>query len=1346
MSYFYLVKKIIEMKKNYLLLIFMAIIGSTYAQCLSGTYTVDPSAPISATNYQTLTDVITDLNTNGVCGPTTFNLAATTFSGSLSFGAITGASATNLITFNGVDSASTILTSAGTVDNSTISLTGATYLTFKNLKIVNTKTGTDTWGVHLMSSCSNITIDSCKIELTYSTSSDRAGVCSSGSTTSASSDGDNADFLTISNCKIEGSYYGIYLNGESSTTGFDNDIVIHNNEIIPYYYGIYLDNINGLEITHNKIEALNSLYADGIYSFDLLNYNISYNNIHANDYGFYISDGNYDAVASVQSVVSNNMISSETDYGGYFYDIESTNFFHNSFSGEPGARFYNPEDLDIRNNIFVSDGDFAFEESTGTITDYISLDYNVYYTNYTYLVDFGPSYATLADWLLDDPTLNNNSLEGNPFFLSSSDLHLAGYVANDAGDNTVGILDDIDGEVRPQSPSTTVDIGADEYTPSSCGFPDNLVTFNTYPTSTDITFSSTNAVSYIVEYGPANFTLGTGTQITSTNDTITLTSLSPETEYDFYIRTVCSSDTSLWSPGGGSFTTPCAIEAFPYFENFESVPTNTRGDFGNCWTGSGTTTSVYRWESENSTGANENSSNTGPFYDKTLEPVAGGIYIYTEASSGSTGDVTYLYSPLVDLSTALVPRISFWYHLYGSTMGDLSVEISTDFVTWTTLYTLSGQQQTAGDDLWLNHKVDISSYAGDTVQIRFAGTKGSSYYSDMSLDDVSIEETPTNDISIVSQVSPEEYDCGSTSSPLIVEVANLGSDNQYNVPVVVELTGDYVGTYTVTVDSILSLDTVLVTVGTYDNSAGGVVTVTSYPANPGDQVSLNDTVVTVATIGAIPNPLTVNGTTICAGDSSTFYNTTGDLVRWMLASNDSVLSTEDTFTVSPDVTTSYKAELFSLSNMNVGETSAPTAGTYLTGYYGIAFETQTDIIINSVVVYPSGTGEVTIGLYDEDADSVIATATDSVTDGGSAYSTPALVDLNFEVSGSATSSYRLVYLGGLGVSGLGRSYSASFPYVSGNGLVSLNNSTTTLTGTSTYYYYYFYDWTISLVNCPSDPTYFDVTVGQHTDTTITVSACESYTYNGNTVTSSGLYVENLTSSLGCDSTVRYDVTINTPYNISQTLNICDLDTVMIGNNSYSTTGVYVDTLLSVTGCDSIVTSEIIVNTIGTVSVEGLTPQICSNVGAIVLTPDPLGGVFTGNGIVGNYFDPALAGEGTHTITYDYVGPAGCTANISLDVEVTVCSGIKDIAGITAVALYPNPFVNQINLQFTDENAGELTISLFDASGKLIVSNTVETNFGTNNIEVMVPESTAFGVHFIQIEREGQTYSSPLMKK
>ncbi|MCO6461942.1 MAG: choice-of-anchor L domain-containing protein [Saprospiraceae bacterium] len=57
--------------------------------------------------------------------------------------------------------------------------------------------------------------------------------------------------------------------------------------------------------------------------------------------------------------------------------------------------------------------------------------------------------------------------------------------------------------------------------------------------------------------------------------------------------------------------------------------------------------------------------------------------------------------------------------------------------------------------------------------------------------------------------------------------------------------------------------------------------------------------------------------------------------------------------------------------------------------------------------------------------------------------------------------------------------------------------------------------------------------------------------------------------------------------------------------------------------------------------------LCLNGAPKTLNASPPGGIFSGNGITGNNFDPAIAGTGTHTITYSVSGncPASKTINI-----------------------------------------------------------------------------------------------------
>lgn len=78
-------------------------------------------------------------------------------------------------------------------------------------------------------------------------------------------------------------------------------------------------------------------------------------------------------------------------------------------------------------------------------------------------------------------------------------------------------------------------------------------------TSAVLNFVSVNdtGTTFIVEYGPAGFTPGTGTTIVTTSPTDTLTGLMDFTMYDVYITEICSGGDSTNLVGPSSFTTLC---------------------------------------------------------------------------------------------------------------------------------------------------------------------------------------------------------------------------------------------------------------------------------------------------------------------------------------------------------------------------------------------------------------------------------------------------------------------------------------------------------------------------------------------------------------------------------------------------------------------------------------------------------------------------------------------------------------------------------------------------------------------------------------------------------------------
>ncbi len=69
-------------------------------------------------------------------------------------------------------------------------------------------------------------------------------------------------------------------------------------------------------------------------------------------------------------------------------------------------------------------------------------------------------------------------------------------------------------------------------------------------------------------------------------------------------------------------------------------------------------------------------------------------------------------------------------------------------------------------------------------------------------------------------------------------------------------------------------------------------------------------------------------------------------------------------------------------------------------------------------------------------------------------------------------------------------------------------------------------------------------------------------------------------------------------------------------------------------------------------INGLPATACSNGTVIPISGTPSGGIFTGPGIVGNTFNPNLAGAGTHTLTYTYSLSAACVYTATKTITVT----------------------------------------------------------------------------------------------
>ena len=90
-------------------------------------------------------------------------------------------------------------------------------------------------------------------------------------------------------------------------------------------------------------------------------------------------------------------------------------------------------------------------------------------------------------------------------------------------------------------------------------------------------------------------------------------------------------------------------------------------------------------------------------------------------------------------------------------------------------------------------------------------------------------------------------------------------------------------------------------------------------------------------------------------------------------------------------------------------------------------------------------------------------------------------------------------------------------------------------------------------------------------------------------------------------------------------------------------------------------------------------SVCVNEAAFPLSgSQPEGGTYTGDGVSGNIFDPALAGIGSHAIVYTFTSEAGCTSDCEFTITVNplpemTCPGDTAVCEDVAELVLPSAF-------------------------------------------------------------------------
>jgi len=241
-----------------------------------------------------------------------------------------------------------------------------------------------------------------------------------------------------------------------------------------------------------------------------------------------------------------------------------------------------------------------------------------------------------------------------------------------------------------------------------------------------------------------------------------------------------------------------------------------------------------------------------------------------------------------------------------------------------------------------------------------------------------------------------------------------------------------------------------------------------------------------------------------------------------------------------------------------------------------------------------------------------------------------------------------------------------------------------------------------------------------------ICAGDSVFYNGYWLKNTGVYPKFISTNGNCENVEVLNLMV-TPVSVtSQTVNLCAGETFSIGNQTFNQTGVYETTYTTQAGCDSLVTTNLTIDTLNA---------------SIVLNDN----VFTALNIAQNAQLQWLNCDADFAIINGATNPtftASLDGNYALETSSGNCRDTSDCVLFSSVGLhsinsnqfriYPNPADETLILESEFPN---LPIRILDAQGRLVFETT--TNTKRTEIDVRLFQS---GLYFIQSDKTSQPFT------
>lgn len=250
--------------------------------------------------------------------------------------------------------------------------------------------------------------------------------------------------------------------------------------------------------------------------------------------------------------------------------------------------------------------------------------------------------------------------------------------------------------------------------------------------------------------------------------------------------------------------------------------------------------------------------------------------------------------------------------------------------------------------------------------------------------------------------------------------------------------------------------------------------------------------------------------------------------------------------------------------------------------------------------------------------------------------------------------------------------------------------------------------------------------------TITICQGDSVFVGGAYQQLAGNYTDTIIggSSFGCDSVLTTTLIVNASTSFNQSFEGCEGFEVIVGNNTYTSTGIYIDILTGANGCDSVVTTNLLIHPAPSIQITAEATYWCENEieNGITLNCTSGDSIYWNTGVI-NVNSIIVFTEGVYTVTA--YNNFGCAASDEVEIIIDNCQ--------EPTIFIPNAFTpnnDGMNDEFfvKGDKIETITTTIFNRWGNELITleGLNEKWDGTYNDE-LVPSGTYFYLVEVKFE-------------